>query len=122
MRYIIICLFVFLLCGCNSDNKADLENVDISIDNTPIIDCHIQSIDDNNRCDIYFEDGVVSKILFTSTFSNYDDVNDVKSELEAYFDNVLVNDLTISLEINSSNDKYSEYIGMDRESIGFICR
>lgn len=122
-RYILVLGLIFVLCGCGSkNNEPVLNDNDKVINNEPILNCHIDAIDDSNVCSVYFDNGLVSKIVFTSLYSSASKLNEAKEVLEASFGEVAVNNMEISLEIDSSNDKYLEYIGMDRESIGYICR
>ncbi len=122
-RYVLVLGLIFVLCGCGSRNNEPVSNDnDKVINNEPILNCHIDAIDDSNVCSIYFDNGLVSKIVFTSLYSSTSKLNEAKEVLEASFGEVVVNNMEISLEIDSSNDKYLEYIGMDRESIGYICR
>lgn len=120
---IIISLFILTACNNVSDNDDNIDNnKDILIDNTPILGCNISNIDKYNKCNIYFENGIVSRIELSSTYTNKEDLNKTNKELSTVFDNVVINNLTLTLVINEDNDKYMEYIGMDKESIGYICK
>lgn len=118
--------FCFLLIGCDGTRtlkeKEDHNDGAVLIDNEPILGCNIPTIDSYNVSDVYFENGVVSKILFVSTYPDRDTFEEKKTELEGLFGEVNVSGLSVSLEINGSNDRYMEYIGMDKVSIGYICR
>lgn len=120
---IIISLFILTACNNVSDNDDNIDNnKDILIDNTPILGCNISNIDKYNKCNIYFKNGIVSQIELSSTYPNKEDLNETSKELSAVFDNVVINNLTLTLVINEDNDKYMEYIGMDKESISYICK
>jgi len=117
-----------MLIGCDSaeqmkdENKKNDNDDVVEVDNTPVLGCNISVIDKYNVCDVYFEEGLVSKIDFKATYPDKNTLNEKQEELENVFGEVLVSDLTLSLTINEENDIYMEYIGMDKESIGYICR
>ena len=123
----LICL---LLIGCdsidksngNASNNDNNSNLDVINSNEPILGCNITTIDKYNICNVYFENGVVSKIEFTSTYPNRELFEEKKEELETLYDNINISDLTISFVIDKDNDKYMEFVGMDRLSIGYICK
>ena len=106
----------------NASNNDNNSNLDVLNSNEPILGCNITTIDKYNICNVYFENGLVSKIEFTSTYPNRELFEEKKEELETLYDNINISDLTISFVIDKDNDKYMEFVGMDRLSIGYICK